>query len=411
MASTWKDDRTPHVVACVSAPVGQSIRQFKKTTGTGDKKLARRIADEFEEAARGLRSAERIAAFLDEITDVRTRRVVRRGFDDLLRLSTGRGLGSKTARGFISEWRERTRSEVSPATWAKYAQVADQFLSHLGGLADQDMSAITKMDITRFRDAQAARVAPATANLFLKILRIIFGAAEADGVVPRNEARQVKRIKDRRDKSARRAFTLEELKRVLEKCGPEWRSLVLVGFYTGARLGDVAQMTWQNVDLVQGTIYYTSRKTDRRVAVPLAEPLRRHLESLPAGDDPRQPLHPRAFEIVRREGRTGTLSRKFGEILAEAGLVAARSHQADDKTRKGRATRRELSDVSFHALRHTAVSLLKSAGVSDAVARDVVGHESEAVSRLYTHIEDKAKREAVNTLPVIGTDPDTATQT
>jgi hypothetical protein len=116
MASTWKDDRTPHLVACVSATVGQSVRQLKKTTGTSDKKLARRIADEFEEAARGLRSAERIAAFLGELTDLRTRRVVRRGFDDLLRLATGRGLGSKTARGFLSEWRERTRSEVAPAT-------------------------------------------------------------------------------------------------------------------------------------------------------------------------------------------------------------------------------------------------------------------------------------------------------
>jgi integrase len=49
-----------------------------------------------------------------------------------------------------------------------------------------------------------------------------------------------------------------------------------------------------------------------------------------------------------------------------------------------------------------AVSLLKTAGVSDAVAQDLVGHESEEVSRLYTHIEDKAKRKAVNRLPVIG---------
>lgn len=36
------------------------------------------------------------------------------------------------------------------------------------------------------------------------------------------------------------------------------------------------------------------------------------------------------------------------------------------------------------------------------MAQDLVGHESAEMSRLYTHIDDKAKREAVNKLPVIG---------
>jgi integrase len=105
---------------------------------------------------------------------------------------------------------------------------------------------------------------------------------------------------------------------------------------------------------------------------------------------------------MTRHGRAGALSNQFGDILAEAGLVDARSHKADENTGKGRATRRAVSEISFHSLRHTNVSLLKNAGVSDAVAQDLVGHESAEVSRLYTHIEDKAKRDAVDKLPVIG---------
>src|SRR5262249_9703832 len=57
--------------------------------------------------------------------------------------------------------------------------------------------------------------------------------------------------------------------------------------------------------------------------------------------------------------------------------------------------RRNVTEIRFHALRHTAVSLLKSAGVSDAIARDLASHESAEVSRLYTHIDDTAKRSAV----------------
>lgn len=125
-----------------------------------------------------------------------------------------------------------------------------------------------------------------------------------------------------------------------------------------------------------------------------------HIEKLPTGDDPKQPLHPRAFAIVKKEGRTGTLSRQFGEILADAGLVVPRSHDAAEDG-KGRGARRKVSEISFHALRHTAVSMLKTAGVSDAIARDLAGHESAEVSRLYTHIEDQAKRRAVNKLPTL----------
>jgi integrase len=41
--------------------------------------------------------------------------------------------------------------------------------------------------------------------------------------------------------------------------------------------------------------------------------------------------------------------------------------------------------LSFHSLRHTAVSLLKDAGVPDAVVMALVGHESTAISQRYTH--------------------------
>jgi len=87
--------------------------------------------------------------------------------------------------------------------------------------------------------------------------------------------------------------------------------------------------------------------------------------------------------------------------MGAAGLVAPRSHKAP-KEKKRRNARRNVSEISFHALRHTAVSLLKSAGVSDAIARDLAGHESAEISRLYTHIDQDTKRSAVNKLPEIG---------
>ena len=45
--------------------------------------------------------------------------------------------------------------------------------------------------------------------------------------------------------------------------------------------------------------------------------------------------------------------------------------------------------------------MLKNAGVSDSVTRDIVGHDSVAVSRVYTHIDAGTKLAAMEKLPVI----------
>jgi integrase len=174
--------------------------------------------------------------------------------------------------------------------------------------------------------------------------------------------------------------------------------MILFGLYTGQRLGDIALLTWQNVDTATGEIRLQTTKTGRQQIIPIAAPLARHLATLPAGDDPAQPLHPRAFEIVSREKRVGTLSRHFYEIMVSAGLVPKRTHQAKGK---GRAVRRHMTDISFHALRHTATSLMKNAGISSAVVQEFIGHESPAVSRVYTHIETEAMRRAADALPDI----------
>ena len=177
-----------------------------------------------------------------------------------------------------------------------------------------------------------------------------------------------------RDKSARRAFTLPEIKRILKACGDdaEWRGLVLFGLYLGQRLGDLAKLTWRAVNLESGEIAFTTRKTGRRIVLPLVQPLSDYLASLPASDNPNAYIFPRAASATR----TGTLCNQFREILVAAGLVEPRGHEA---TGKGRSQARETSEISFHSLRHSAVTMLKASGVSDVLAREIVGHESSAV--------------------------------
>src|SRR5262249_8476082 len=91
----------------------------------------------------------------------------------------------------------------------------------------------------------------------------------------------------------------------------EWRSLILFGLHTGQRLYDLAELTWDNVDLLRDEIRFEARKTGRRLILPIAPPLRRHLESLPQGDTPGAPLHPLAYEAATTQGNVATLSTQF----------------------------------------------------------------------------------------------------
>jgi integrase len=89
---------------------------------------------------------------------------------------------------------------------------------------------------------------------------------------------------------------------------------------------------------------------------------------------------------------------QFTELLVAAGLREPRDHQGRGIGRGGKRTR---MDTSFHSLRHTAVSLLKDAGIPDAVVMALVGHESTAMSQRYTHVGKESLNKAAAALPQI----------
>jgi integrase len=173
--------------------------------------------------------------------------------------------------------------------------------------------------------------------------------------------------------------------------------LVLFGLYSGQRLYDLAELTWDNVDLVRGELRLKVRKTGKRLILPLAAPLRKHLENLPGSDVPGAPLHPRAFEIVRQQGRSGSLSIQFASLLEQAGFREKKPRSQG----KGRSAQREGNKLSFHSLRHTAVSLLKDAGIPEAVVMEMIGHDSKQMSAHYTHVGREALEKAAAALPQI----------
>ncbi len=376
MASLWKRHNSPYWVACFTAGDG---RQLKRSTKERSRRLAMRIANEYEAAAAGKRTAKQ----------------VRQVIETLHREITGQVLETRTVAAFVAEWLEEKKPETSLATFRAYKTHSDKLLAFLGARAQLDIGLVTHDDLLKLRAGALKSVHPGTVNHLLKIVRMIFRAAYRKRLCAENPAEFLESVKARRD-SPRRPFTLDELRAVLAVADDEWRSLILFGIYSGQRLSDLARLTWRNVDIEQGTLNLVTGKTEKRIILPMPEPLKEHLATIAVSDLPGDPLHPRAFEAIQRSRASNTLSRRFGELLADAGLRAAVTHQGEGK---GRGARRRQSELSFHSLRHTASTLLKEAGVPDAVVMQYIGHESAAMSRHYTHVGKEALADAAAKMP------------
>lgn len=228
----------------------------------------------------------------------------------------------------------------------------------------------------------------------LRVLGVALSHAESSEQIERKPMSKVKSVKQ--DVVSRPTFSIPQLKKLLKSSQGEWHGMILAGLYTGQRLRDVATLKWAAVEMNEKTILITTNKTKRVVSIPIAAPLYNFLKDLPSPIEPGLPVFPEAHATVMAQDRTSTLSNQFHKVMVAAGIAEKRSKT---NTGRGHSTRRQRGGLSFHYLRHTATSMLKNAGVSEAVAMDIIGHDSAAISSHYTHIEDEAKRRAIEKLP------------
>jgi integrase len=352
-------------------------RQRCRSTGTDIKSLALRIAQEYEEATR----------------QKKTLRQIQRTLESLREEISGEVTPRATLRQVTEGWLATKRPETAAGTQDFYTVSVKKLSNSLAQKADLPIAEITRADLIRYRNSMGG-LAARTVNQHLKVVRMIFKLARKDGLIADDPAEFVDPIKVKAESQAKRPFRLEELRALLDVADPEWKSMILFGLYTGQRLGDVARLTWANIDQTKSVIRLTTQKTGKSLIIPLAESLARHVEGLPCSDDPHTPLHPKAFGFLETHGRTDGLSSQFTDLLAQAGLRKKPSH-----TSKGAGARQDLAVLSFHSLRHTATTLLHEGGVPAAVAQALIGHDSEAIHQHYIGVGLEALKKAADSFP------------
>jgi integrase len=376
MASLWKRSKSKYWVGCFTAADG---RQLKRSTRETSKPKAQIIADAWEQAeslgSQGLLTSRQQLRIVLEQTYYRF---------------TGERPETLTVREWLDRWLKNEQGAVAETTFKKYEGLVAHFFRFLGTRQHVALEAITTDDFLRYRDHLLAEGrTPRTVNITIrKVLKRPFQAAVSEGRLQRNPISAIRHLQDVRVEKG--VFTPEQIRQLLHSAESDWKGLILAGYYTGARLGDLARLRWGNVDLAERSITFVQKKTGAKLKVPIHPELENYLLSRSVPDDSRKPLFPKLYHL-RGAGKTG-LSSSFRRLMDGAGIEAGIARE-----KLGEAGR-SVSKLSFHSLRHSFTSALANAGVPPEVRQKLTGHLDDKSHAIYTHHEFQTIREALEKL-------------
>ena len=223
----------------------------------------------------------------------------------------------------------------------------------------------------------------ATANTQRKVsgeLSAVWEALHKRGFVSSNPWRTAKPQKDASVQKHGRAFTLEEVRRILDACrDAEWiHHTVMIGVYTGLRLGDIFNLTWDNIDFEQSVVKRLkpskTAKHDIWVCLPLCAPLKRYLTPFRASQG-------KIVHNLCTADRFGEYY--FTKVLKKANL------ETDAKTK-----------LSFHCFRHTFATMLAQSGATEQERMRLGGWTSAKTAQIYNH-DDSRERKIIESLPSV----------
>jgi integrase len=230
------------------------------------------------------------------------------------------------------------------------------------------------------REWHACHLQPATANRALEVLGVALGLAEEWGWRPVGIS-PVRGVRAHPERQRRRYASAEELGRLREAMarweaqGPlaiRWRFIQLVRLLllTGARLREVMDAQWSEIDWARGVLRVPAERgktgaSEVRLSDRAVEVLRA-LEAAAGGS---------RWVVPGESGERPLVGyrRMWLALLEDAGVA----------------------DLRVHDLRHTFASYTLSAGQPLGVVGQLLGHRSTQTTSRYAHLVDDAARAAV----------------
>lgn len=334
-----------------------------------------------------------------------------------VRLELGRGLDVLSQRDSFSIWaddwlRLKEKEDITPRQIDNYRRAVKLWKEELNGY---EIGQVRADDIERALLALADKgLAQRTINMYRSAIRQIMRRA-VGRVIPTNPEEQVSLASVGRREEKRRALTAEEQQWIWDT-PHRAQPVAVIMMLSGLRRGELAALTWNDVDLEERTITvnkvmeYDSNGTPRLKhvtktaagmrTVDIPQRLANYMAEMPKNN--LLVIHS-THGTAMTESAWAKLWRSYMRILNEkygtrtpADLIRMKSSQPGPKKLD-----MTIPNITMHWLRHTFCTLLYLSGVDVVQACAQMGHADVSTTlRIYTHLDATHKRKSVDKLDI-----------
>ena len=215
-------------------------------------------------------------------------------------------------------------------------------------------------------------IQPATVNRELDTLKSMLSKAVEWGKLLESPARNVKRL--RVENRRTRILSPDEQARLVAACQGKLRAVVLLALITGARIGELLNLRWEDVTDQELVFWNTKNGKVRRL-----------------------PLSPAILAVLRTLPRVPNRAFVVTNVATELPYtVNGFRHMFDRAVRRAGIVPND--DVTLHTLRHTAISQMIAEGHNDHTVMAISGHSSTRMLERYTHPTQELKIKALESI-------------
>lgn len=332
-----------------------------------------------------------------------------------VRLELGRGLDMVSRRDSFAQWaddwfRLKEKEGITPRQADNYRRAVRLWKEELEGY---EIGQVRSDDIERVLLALVDKgLAQRTISMYRSAIRQILRRA-VGRVIPANPEEQVSLAAAGRREEQRRALTAEEQQWIWDT-PHRAQPVAVIMMLSGLRRGELAALTWNDVDLKGRTITvnkvmeYDSNGTPRLKhitktaagmrTVDIPQRLADYMAELPR--DNLLVIHS-SHGTVMTESAWAKLWRSYMRVLNEK--YGARTTMDLERMKSSRPGPKKLDmsipNITMHWLRHTFCTLLYLSGVDVVQACAQMGHADVSTTlRIYTHLDATHKRRSVDKL-------------
>ncbi len=252
----------------------------------------------------------------------------------------------------------------------------------LPAFGEQKLEKIGPYQIEAFKAQKLDEgLSPKTINNLLTVLRKLLVLAAEWGELPSVPRMAWMKV----PKPEFDFLSFEEADRLLSSAEPEWKAMLLVALHTGLRLGELAALQWDCIDL----------KAKRLV---VKRNVYRGRSGTPKGGRSREiPLSDTAVRALKDHRH---LKGPYVFCTANGDMLNAYNRCQNAIGRQ--CKRAGLRPVGWHSLRHSFASHLVMRGVPLKVVQELMGHATIEMTMRYAHLSPHVTAEAVKVLDIPG---------